>query len=90
MATINYTKLLTGKDFSVPTDHFEIIGRILVDQTTGAADSLNATINRKGFAIGQIRLSNGVLTYRYDDYLSSEEQEELVIAATAILNDSVE
>lgn len=88
MITINYTKTLTGKEFAVPTEHFEISGRIFLDAASGEADSLNASIKRNGLSIGQVRLQNGVLTYRYDDYLSSSELDEVVDAANEILSDS--
>lgn len=86
MATINYTRNLSGRDFEITTENFNINGRILILTDGGAIDSLTGHIGRKGgnFHVGSVGYRNETPVFRFDEYITAGEADEIASAVNGL------
>ena len=90
MADITYKRTLTGKEFEIATEHFNIIGRILLAGT--GIDSLTGHVSRIGgnFYIGTLGFQNGGPVFRFDDYITGGEAAEIAAAVDELVAEQEE
>ena len=90
MANITYKRALTGKEFEIASEHFNIIGRVLLAGSD--IDSLNGHVSRVGgnFYIGTLGFQNGGPVFRFDDYITGGEAAEIAAAVNELVSDQKE